>query len=314
MLLVFLNSLVIESKLLEAMMRTVFAPLNQITGPTGYLGGRLQDQTDGGAQAAPTANVRAGSSTEPYGAEGPVTAPAGQSAAAAARAGQSAAAAPTLSDYQFGEIHHGEYLIHRWAPCHCEITSVVVYLPSCNLEAPPGALIRQAPFQWDLPSGGSLVVSPRDNNTTGKPYRRELPVWVEGWLRSFQERMPGVPFHVIGCSRGAAWALKLLETTVPFEKAALIAPYYHARWVHNWEVAPLETRLTQRFQRHDPSSSHGTKIKIVHGTADVWPAPTSLLRLVRASAGANCVETLEGLTHEETLSNLVRIWHGLDIM
>jgi hypothetical protein len=188
---------------------------------------------------------------------------------------------------------------HHW---RTQFTSVVVYLPSTCNEAPPGALIQKDAFDWSI-AGGELVVEPIVEERSSKPYRIALPEWTEEWLRSLQKAMPEVPFNVMGCSRGAAWGVKLLETSLPFRRAVLVCPYYQGYW--KGCEAEVEMALEKRLQI-DPTS-----INIVYGSADCWEAPTSLIGLVRNAGSANNVTELQGYSHEATLASKATFWVAL---
>ena len=156
---------------------------------------------------------------------------------------------------------------------------------------------------WGGPLGGEFVVMPIVEETSNHPSRIPVPRWVETWLRSLHEAMHAVPFHLVGASRGAAWGVKLLGTSLKFNRAVLIAPYYQGCWRDS--VAQIERAVEGRLQR-DPTS-----IKIVYGSADSWPPPASLLDLVRNTGCADSAIELRGYKHDETLRSMANFWFAL---
>ena len=210
---------------------------------------------------------------------------------------------PPLNQYKTG--HYGSHNIHCWVPTQ-PITSVVVYLPSTYCETLDGALIQNSSFNWTLPSGGELVVEPIVTEHSNKPFKVPPPEWIVEWLCSLQADMYAVPFYLIGCSRGAAWGMKLMETSLTFRRAMLIAPYYQGSWIDSTDH--VQRRMAQRLQR-DPTS-----IKIIYGSADCWQPPASLLSLVRNMGSADSVIELTGSDHYATVVSMATFWHGVVVM
>jgi len=161
-------------------------------------------------------------------------------------------------------------------------------------------------FRWKFARGTELVIEPdmtQEPKTNQPKWLMEIPEWLMEWLTRLQQEECGLPFYLMACSRGAAWGLKLLETSLTFRRAVLIAPYYQQQW-KGYEDQ-LERAIERRLQP-DPTS-----IKIVYGTADQWLPPQSLIRLMKDKGAATSVIELEGLNHNDTIGCNEKYWSAL---
>ena len=126
-----------------------------------------------------------------------------------------------------------------------------------------------------------------------------MPDWIQPWILSLQEQMPEVSFCLMGCSRGAAWGLELLASSLKFKTAVLMAPYYQGPY-KGYEEG-MENAYKERLRIHPHA------ITIVFGRTDSWQPNVSLINLVIELGSAGSVIGLTG-GHDAVISAKDRFW------
>ena len=194
----------------------------------------------------------------------------------------------------FGDLH--AYDVWSPPPPRAGIKSAVVYLPTTCDETPSAIEMIMLHMQ---DHGPSMVLKPSIKETTNHPHRIPVLDWIQPWILSLQEQMPEVSFCLMGCSRGAAWGLELMESSLKFKTVVLMAPYYQGH--HKGYGEGMENALKQRL-RNDKHA-----ITIVYGTTDIWPPPDSLIHLFRELGSADSVIELSG-GHDVVIEAKDRFW------
>ena len=198
---------------------------------------------------------------------------------------------PTRPSSDNVDYAYCDHKFRAWIP-ECRPSRITVYFPSTWNEQPPVGHHEEAVFM------------PTITEHSNKPYKIDVPTWIEEWLSWIQVVfMPNIPLRIFGCSRGAAWAFKLYARPLRrslCQKAVLICPYKLGSWGEEHFTETMVDAFKKQVQR-DPSS-----ITIVHSSNDAWPAPPELICIAKEYNPESVVE-LER-SHEDMLNDAKKWW------
>ena len=136
-----------------------------------------------------------------------------------------------------------------------DMFKAVVYLPSTDEAG------TEQPLNPIMFTGSEIVFSPIVYNTTKKPWKQDVPVWVPGWIQFLMTRLgPNAKWSMMGFSRGAAWGLHLSGLISCFWRILLVGSYMLPRWTD--DEKEHVTCLWQRTQKDS--------MMFVYGDQDPW--------------------------------------------
>jgi len=144
---------------------------------------------------------------------------------AAAIQAQSSLVDTTAAAYRYSMEEYDGNCYHMWLPKRTSYNNNnVVYLPSTD-EAGTAQPINPSMF-----TGSEIVFSPIVYNT-GTPWKNDVPVWIQAWIRFLMANYgPDVKWAMMGFSRGAAWGLDLSSRIAGFGRIMLVGSYFLPRW------------------------------------------------------------------------------------